>query len=381
MKKNQVLLIIVYTFLMSIFYNMAHAVTPELIVQNGMPDYTIGVLFSAMATSMFLFSSFWGRFIDKHGRKLGLIIFPIGGVIGQLGFGLSTNIWVALIFRVITGSVAGGMMSTVTVYLTDVSEEKSLNRNLAINSALMGFGTTLGYLLGGYIGDTNYQITFFTQASLITILPIYASLLLIKTEYEVSEKRTSFNLEILNKYKKTILYKIMIVSFLTSFGYVSYNNNITMYLSKYLDFSPILIGYYMAYSGILLLVSNLIFLPFLLKRLTPLRVIIIQLLTISTILVVFPFISSELYLIIMISIFVFFLRLNTPLENMLISENAKVDKGEAFGIIQSLRSLGMIFGSLITGFTFDLIPYSPFYIAAFVFLIAAFTIKRKPKNS
>jgi MFS family permease len=65
-------------FLYNFGANFIHPVTPTLILENGLPDYTFGVLFATMSLGSFLFSAFWGRMSDKKSRLSVMLVSSRG---------------------------------------------------------------------------------------------------------------------------------------------------------------------------------------------------------------------------------------------------------------------------------------------------------------
>ena len=57
-------------------------------------------------------------------------------------------------------------------YLIDVTHVSKRTKIMALYTAITGFSATLGYLIGGFIGDKNYQHTFLFQGT-VSILSVY----------------------------------------------------------------------------------------------------------------------------------------------------------------------------------------------------------------
>ncbi|KAJ1381487.1 Tetracycline resistance protein TetA/multidrug resistance protein MdtG [Sesbania bispinosa] len=99
-----------------------------------------------------LTSVLWGMVADRYGRKPVIIIGVITVVIFNTLFGLSTNLWMAIITRFLLGSL-NGILGPVKAYATELFREEHQALGLSTVSASWGVGLIIGPALGGYLAQ------------------------------------------------------------------------------------------------------------------------------------------------------------------------------------------------------------------------------------
>ena len=85
-KKNPILRLFILTSFYFLIANFAHPVEPTYYKMLNLPDYMFGLAFAAMATTIFMFSPFWGKMADRFGPVRTASICFIGYGIGQAYF-------------------------------------------------------------------------------------------------------------------------------------------------------------------------------------------------------------------------------------------------------------------------------------------------------
>jgi EmrB/QacA subfamily drug resistance transporter len=114
--------------------------------------YTWVVTSTLLATTVS--TPIWGKFADLFNRKLlvqvSLVVFTVGSALA----GLSQNTDTLIVFRVLQGLGAGGLISLVQVLLSDIISPRERGRYVGLLGAVMAVGTAGGPLLGGLITDS-----------------------------------------------------------------------------------------------------------------------------------------------------------------------------------------------------------------------------------
>ncbi|WP_105616553.1 MFS transporter [Vallitalea okinawensis] len=384
--KGSIKRILFYQFISMMIFNLAHPVTPALIKELSYPDYAFGILFATMSLLSFVTAPLWGQLADKIGHKKVLFIGPFGSALGQLGFGLSTHLGLTIFFRAFTGAFSMATVSVSLVYLAAVSSEEDKKKNLAYSAALTGIGSMLGYLLGGLIGEQKYQYTFFAQVGLLLLLPILVLFCIqqLKDNEHTSAAAVSFRI-IIDKVSLYIVQpmgKVFIYTFLLTFGYTLYTNTIPYYLVTIWNMPSSFVGYFMTFSGFLNLIANMVLLPMFLKKFSPTKILFVESLILSLSLFCFVGFKDIRIIIPTLTIYLTFLAMYKPLNQMIISVSTRNDQGVIFGIMNSFNALGMILGGLLSGFAFELSYNLPFILAAIIFGITGclvFLFKKREK--
>lgn len=168
--RKRIYLIRIFIVAFILFYNSAssmyiYSFLPQMMVDFGVAETAThsGKYASWMASGYFfgrfIASPAWGAFIDKSGRKSGLIIVLALISTLTLLFGLSQNFWWAFAIRIGTGFI-NGLSIIGKVMTTEVCPDDMKAWSISIISTLWSLGMTLGPFLGsffyGWIGGWPY---------------------------------------------------------------------------------------------------------------------------------------------------------------------------------------------------------------------------------
>lgn len=376
---------------MSILANTAHPVTPELVVSLNMSSLMYGVMFATMSIANFTMSPIWGSLSDKYkSRKLFIYLPSIGYGLAQIGFGFSTSPMMILFFRVFGGGFAASIFTNGMAYIVDETDHTNRSKAIAYYTAVTGFGVSLGYLVGGYIGANDYHYAFIFQSLGLIIHAILVYFLLPESNVKVKDIETSkhFIFQIkddLKKYMPTALGTLLLAVLLTSFSFIAYTTGINYYLKKYLSLNPLQIGYYMAFTGIVGMIANIYLTPKVSRKYGDKNSLKYVLLITGITLMILSMMKDLLSPISMIVflIFIFFISMFKPLLQTMVSNLSKDEHGKIMGLQNSANSVGMVGGSLFAGTLLDIYPKAPFIMAAIIFIGSFFMIllSKKLKTS
>lgn len=105
----------------SLAANFAHPITPTLIQNLQLPDYSFGMLYAGMAFTNFLFSPFWAKQVTRMGSRRVLGICCVGYGIGQLLFAIMKTLPTIMLARLLSGFFVGGIMVSFLTYIIHTS--------------------------------------------------------------------------------------------------------------------------------------------------------------------------------------------------------------------------------------------------------------------
>ncbi len=364
---------------MSVLANMAHPVTPELVVSLNMSSLMYGIMFAAMSIASFTMSPIWGSLSDRHRTRKRFLYFPmIGYGLAQIGFGFSTSPVMIIMFRVIGGGFASSVFTNAIAYIVDETDNKSRSKAIAYYTALSGFGGSLGYLVGGYIGANDYHNAFIFQSIGLILHAIIVYFFLPESDVKfdnIEKKSTHFIFEIKDDFKKympTALGTLLLLVLLTSFSYIAYTTGINYFLKKYLNLNPLQIGYYMALTGIVGMIANVYLTPRVSRKYGDKKSLKYVLLATGITLTILSMMKNLLspISIIVFFIFIFVISMFKPLLQTMVSNLSKNEHGKIMGLQSSANSVGMVGGSLFAGALLDIYPKVTFVAAAVVFILS-----------
>ena len=114
--------------------------------------YTWVVVSTLLATTVS--TPIWGKFADLFNRKMLVQVSLVVFVVGSALAGLSENTDTLIVFRVLQGLGAGGLLSLVQVIISDIISPRERGRYVGLLGAVIAVGTAGGPLLGGLITDS-----------------------------------------------------------------------------------------------------------------------------------------------------------------------------------------------------------------------------------
>ncbi|MGL5329433.1 MAG: MFS transporter [Peptostreptococcaceae bacterium] len=372
--------ILFINFITMATFNMAHPVTPSLINALMMPAYMFGVLYSTMAVSHFIMSPIWGSMSDQKGRKTFLVLGVVGYGISQLGFGFSEYTPLILLFRITGGAMSVAFITSCIAYVSDVSSKEDRTKYMSYHAASTAIASSVGALMGGYFGTFGYKSAFFMQFVLCIVVSIVIYFVLDETIEKKSEKLKIYTQHLKKsdksrKLDKTIL-SMMIVMTLLTIASTSYNSTINYYVESVLNMPTTVNGMVMAVAGIVALISNLFINPYLSKKYNEKHTLIgVSLLAGVSILIASSF-NNILVAFAFLMIFVCGSALITPIQQSIVSKLAKDNYGEVLGVQGSYKAIGMIIGSLTSGFIFSIGNRLPFVLSGICCFLIVLLVRR-----
>lgn len=368
--------------LYSIFANFAHPITPTFIKNLGLNDYMFGVTFASMAITNFLSSPFWGK-LSKNLSSAKIMSFAfVGYGIGQAVFGLATTEFGIVLGRMLGGFFVGGIMTNQMIYVINNSDAKNRGTNLAIVATIMSVVSPFGFLIGGFLGDISIPLTFVLQVAGLVSVGILNFIIL-------DDKESNEKLEFKALVKESnplgiiveaqgLLNRSLIIFFIivatTSFATVSYEQCFNFFIKDQFGFPPSYNGLLKAAVGFITLIANSTITILLIKK-TNINKSLIYVLTVCMLMMLAIVLIDDIYPFIIINVIFFaFNAIYLPLLQTLLSKFNKDEKdgGVLVGLFNSMRSFGMIFGSLFAGFIYTVGPKLAFVSSAVAFLVAIY---------
>ena len=348
--------------------NMAHPVTPTLINTLGLPSFMFGLFFAMMSIGNFIFSPIWGGISDKRGRLKYLIVGLLGYGISQVGFGFISNPLIIIVFRFLGGVFAVSFLTVSIAYITDISNSKNRLKNMSYYAATSTFGGAIGSLVGGMIGNSNYKLTFLAQLIFSIILALAFKMFIKETVVDTKEK-IDFKLIKNSLFVKDIkitkpIVSLMILVILFYFSSTSYNSTINYYLETILNMSPTGIGMFLAIAGVLGFITNLVFTPLLGKKFLGKNILKGCFLLMYLAMIGIGLTKNTSLFFVYALLFACIASIYIPVQQNVLAGESKKNYGSLMGLNNSAKAIGMITGSLFSGFIFDYGNKLPFLASA-----------------
>lgn len=366
-------------FILSVTNNLVHPITPSYIQILNLPDYMFGVLYAAMALTNFLFSPFWGRISDRKGRVYVAFISILGYAIGQAGFGMARNPEIILSFRLLSGIFAGGFTVSALAYIADISEGTDRTKYLSYYAAFTTMAASIGFLVGGLIGDINIFLVFLVQVIALVLLGFGFKTLLpesLTEENRVTEKLTLgdrfkiFSWKDSKDFMTPAILLFLLSVMIASFGTAGYDNAFNFYIKADLGFKPSYNGIIKAITGLIGLTANFTLNVWIIKHFNERKAIICIFLLAALSIGIVVMVGAPIWFIVANIGFYLFNAMYIPIQQGLMTRGQKHKYGVLSGLFSSAKALGMILGALFAGFVYEYGSKLPFYSAGVAFFLA-----------
>lgn len=354
-------LLLAFSLLVGLGMNLAHPVTPAHLISIGIHKSMFGVLFASMNLGQFIFAPIWGNLGDQKNRTTVAIIGVLGYAVSQFFFGYFTNVYLIILVRFMAGVFACAILSNGLAHI-------SVNPNFGTHKAKLislfvafnVIGSTLGYYIGGSIGDFfvgQEYILMYIQAGFNVLLALFTlGFVRMDEEVKITKKRQSAIAQLaqIKKLSKELFLLIIIIA-LISIAQTNFSKYLDMYITD-LGYMPSTIGTLVFTTGLVTLFVSFLVVPLLNKRFkeTQTLFVVVALQALFTALT-FGLNQSQ-FLIWGYSFFMFYTAGKAIYEPTIayhLSKYTDISAGVLMGSRQSAISLGAIIGPLVAGLIYD----------------------------
>ncbi|ESZ96227.1 hypothetical protein SBOR_3385 [Sclerotinia borealis F-4128] len=116
-----------------------------------------------------------GKLTDIYGRRSGLVLANIVFSLGNYMCASAESEWVLIAGRVVAGLGGGGVMAVATFLLSDLVPLRERGMWQGIGNMILGVGSGIGGVLGGWINDSlGWKAAFLLQIPITLLATIWA---------------------------------------------------------------------------------------------------------------------------------------------------------------------------------------------------------------
>jgi len=376
---------VIFPVLGPMFMSKTHGVLPahtSLLVR----DVLYGVSLAAFSVTMFFGAPFLGDLSDYVGRKKVLILSLLGQALALCfsAFGVAiASIMIFILGRAFAGLMAGNN-SIAQAVIIDVSpkEKKAVNLGLITLANCVGF--VLGPLMSGYFSNHNIVswFSFATPFYVSAVLAFLNAILLYFTLKPTVQNRKSGSpnlwkglLSFSEAFKNKKVRNYSIAFCFMNLGYFMYFIYVALYLVQRFHFTQTQIGHFMAYFGLIYMVSMVLVVRLALRWMSVRTMVRMALgiISIALLLAMLPGESTQWAVPWLFGTFegLAYVGFLTLFSNMVDDQS----QGWVMGVTASITAVAFAFGSLIVGVAAAANPHLPFLIgflaegAAFVWML------------
>ncbi|WP_042350625.1 MFS transporter [Bacillus massiliigorillae] len=377
MRKNKfvVIMLLLNIFIVFLGIGLIVPIMPTFIDEMHLSGSIMGYMMAAFSLTQFIMSPFAGKWIDRFGRKImivvGLFIFSLS----ELIFGLGTDVSVLFLSRILGGVSAAFIMPGVTAFMADITTVEERAKSMGYISAAISLGFIIGPGIGGFVAEFGVRAPFYFAAVIAFIVAVI-SLIILKeplTKEQLSERaaisaKSNFFKEILKSFKPMYLIAFVIV-FVLAFGLSAYETVFSLFSDHKFGFVPRDIATILTISSIIAVIAQLFIFDKMVNIMGEKKLIQLCLVVGAFCAVVSTVVGH--FGVILLNTCIIFLAFDIlrPALTTFLSRMAGSDQGFVAGMNSAYTSLGNIIGPTMAGILFDVNINFPYLFSALILVI------------
>ncbi|PTJ62389.1 multidrug efflux MFS transporter NorA [Mammaliicoccus sciuri] len=359
-------------FLMFLGISIVIPVLPTILHDLDLNGSDLGMLVAVFAMFQMIASPFGGRFADKFGKKIIIIIGLLLFSISEFIFAVGNTFSILLVSRVLGGISAAFVMPGVNGMIGDLSTSENRAKNFSYMSAVINTGFIVGPGVGGFLAEISHRMPFYFAGAL-GIIALLFSLFLLKEASDDDSNETARP-----KVKEPFPYKLfvvpVIIMLILSYGLASTETMFSLYTAEKVGFEPKDISIAITGGAIVGVIFQLFLFEKLVGKIGEIKLTLFSL--IYSVLILGAFVYASHYITVMLVSFVIFIGFDLirPSMTNYFSKLAGNNQGTAGGLNSAATSVGNLIGPLVAGAAFDIKIDFPLFIAMAFFIIASIII-------
>ncbi|WP_342512329.1 multidrug efflux MFS transporter NorA [Sporosarcina sp. FSL K6-1522] len=357
-------------------------VLPTIMNELGITGAVVGYMVAAFAITQLIISPFAGRWVDKYGRKIMIIIGLLIFGFSEFLFGYGKSVEVLFISRMLGGVSAAFIMPAVTAFIADITTTATRSKALGYMSAAINTGFIIGPGLGGFLAEIGTRVPFYSAGVLGVFAAILSLILLKEPEREAVEAPTAGQATGLRRVFIPMYFIAFLLIFVSTFGLAAFESLFSLFVDHKFGFTPKDIAIVITGSAIVGAIAQIVLFDRLTKLMGEINLIRYALGISAVLVLLMTYVSS--YFSILLTTFVLFIGfdLMRPAITSYLSKIAGNEQGFVGGMNSTFTSIGNIFGPIIGGALFDVNLNYPYYFAALVLIVGTVIALfwKKPKH-
>lgn len=386
--RKQMFLLFLAVFIDLVGFGIVIPILPFVAEKFGADSFTLGLFVASFSLMQFIFSPFWGMLSDKIGRRPVMLIGIAGTAISFFIFGLADSLLVLFISRVMQGIFTSASLPTAQAYIADITEPKDRAKYFGYLGMAFGLGFALGPALGGFLSGNGILFPALIAGCFSSINFIGALLWLPEPKREKKEvaRRGFIDLDTLKDALSHPAIGSLILTFaVVSFAFSSLETTYALFGQQRAGLDAENVGAIFTMIGLIMVVVQGWFVGVLARRIGEKKTLMLGLVFSAAAYALISVSFGYLMLVAATALLATGFSLIFPTVNALISINSSSEEqGEAIGLNQGMASLARVVGPLVAGALFEESIAWPFYLSAFVavvaLIIAYFRIKKVESN-
>ena len=376
MRKNPLLVVFLTIFLDMLGFGILIPIIPQLFsnpeskyfllndyhltLRQG--AYLVGLLTAAYPIAQFFATPILGQLSDKYGRRPILLISLAGTCVSYIlfAYGLHIHSLGLLFFSRIFDGLTGGNIAVAQAVIADVSTPENRSKNFGLVGAAFALGFILGPMIGGLLSSGNLSrhldvTTPFYFAAFLSLINV------ISVKFQLPETHKHINTKIkftpgmsVRNIMKVFTLKSTTPLFITALlfqgGFTFYTSFAGVYLTQYFKFTESTIGFFFAYIGMWIIITQGFILRKIPIKIPEHRIVRVAIFAVAIALAVYPLAHTRWMLFILVPFYAIPFSLATPKLSGLISKSVGPERqGEILGVGSSIQAVAQGIPPLIAG--------------------------------
>ncbi|TYS24066.1 multidrug efflux MFS transporter Bmr [Bacillus subtilis] len=380
MEKQNITLMILLTNLFIAFLGIGLVipVTPTIMNELHLSGTSVGYMVACFAVTQLIISPIGGRWVDRFGRKIMIVIGLLFFSVSEFLFGIGKTVEILFISRMLGGISAAFIMPGVTAFIADITTIKTRPKALGYMSAAISTGFIIGPGIGGFLAEIHSRLPFFFAAAFALLAAILSMLTLREPErnpenQDIKGQKTGFKRIFAPMY--FIAFLIILIS---SFGLASFESLFALFVDHKYGFTASDIAVMITGGAIVGAITQVVLFDRFTRWFGEIHLIRYSLILSTSLVFLMTIVNSYVsILLVTVTVFVGF-DLMRPAVTTYLSKIAGNEQGFAGGMNSMFTSIGNVFGPIIGGMLFDIDVNYPFYFATIALAIGiALTIAWK----
>ena len=384
MKEHKVTLGILLTNLFIAFLGIGLVipVLPTIMNELNISGAIVGYMVAAFAITQLIVSPIAGKWADKFGRKIMIVIGLFIFGFSEFLFGIGNTVSVLFISRMLGGISAAFIMPAVTAFIADITTMATRPKALGFMSASISTGFIIGPGIGGFLAEYGTRIPFFAAAILGIVAAIGSLILLKEPERNEEEETVQKQAAGFRRIFVPMYFIAFILIFVSSFGLAAFESLFSLFVDHKFSFTPKDIAIVITGGAIVGAIAQVVLFDGLTKKLG--EIVLIRYCLVFSALFVFLMTFVQSYAAILMTTFLVFVGFDLirPAITSYLSKIAGNEQGFVGGMNSMFTSLANIFGPIIGGALFDINLNYPYYFATIVLILGIVIAMfwKKPQN-
>ncbi len=377
-----ILFIIITVAMDSIGIGLMMPVMPDLIREitgESVSEAAVwgGMMAFTYAGMQFLFGPTIGNLSDRFGRRPVLLTSLAIMSVSYLIFAQAQVIWLLFVARAITG-ITGATFATANAYMADITASEKRAASFGMVGAAFGVGFVIGPAIGGLLGQFGPRAPFYVAATVAALNASFGFFFLPETL--AKDKRRPFDLGRINPFKALLrlrkvpeIGKLALVFFLFSVGQNVYPSVWPYFTTEQFGFDSKMIGISLGIFGLCMALAQGGLIRVVIPRFGEWNTARAALALNAVVLVATGFISSTLFLFLLMPVMALGVITSPALQGMMSNATSSENQGELQGVLASVQGLAMIISPLLMTSLFRTFTSetTPLYLPGAPFIAAA----------